>query len=352
MFSVIFLILLTQQFATKGELIKDPSLKPADPFIVSDDAEVIKKEIHNDACTNRDKLAKIIFHRTIDQRIQLYDFYNEKYFAYVNRYGKRVYSTTLYWDLLYYSTDSLQKLYKLAFKRYEAQLGDTLHSAIAGEWKEGGVVEEIVCANDKEMKDLIQEHYKAAFQCTVEDHLKLIHKDDKAYQETIHKYCWQPLCQEKKMKPEDIDKEAKALQDIDPKKDKEGFKKKLKELLDKNCEPDLKEIFNKYKKDKHRISDGVDEAFDGDEKTAFNVLVRYIENTCMFYADELYHAVDGCGTDIDKINRIVLTRCERDMLSIFNEYKNKRGETFTERLDGDTTEDRYLESIRYLCGKP
>ena len=55
--------------------------------------------------------------------------------------------------------------------------------------------------------------------------------------------------------------------------DKENFKKKLIELLDNHCEPDMKLIFQKYRQDKDGIDDAVEKAFDVKRvKRAYNRL--------------------------------------------------------------------------------
>lgn len=59
--------------------------------------------------------------------------------------------------------------------------------------------------------------------------------------------------------------------------DKEGFKKKLIELLDKTSEPDLKQIFEKYRQDGHGIGDAVRDAFDVDRiRRAYGYLGKSI----------------------------------------------------------------------------
>ncbi|KAL6982257.1 hypothetical protein U1Q18_049850 [Sarracenia purpurea var. burkii] len=245
------------------ELIKDPTLKPADPFSASIDAGVFRKEIIEDAATNRDKLVKIWFHRTFEQRHQIEDEYNKKCTVYTNGYYT-------WWEehcplstgLKDISDDTMCDLYVDSLLSPENLLGKTAHEAIMDKWKEKGAIEEIVCGNDKEMKDKINRFYQEEYKDTVANQLATFRTDDKDYQHVMQ-LCWKGLCQDKKIKPEDADKEAEALRAIDLAKDKEGFKKKLNELLDKNCEPDMKLIFEKYRKDNCNIVDSVEKAYAG-----------------------------------------------------------------------------------------
>ncbi|KAL6982265.1 hypothetical protein U1Q18_049858 [Sarracenia purpurea var. burkii] len=132
----------------------------------------------------------------------------------------------------------MDDLYEDSLLPPENLLGTTVHDVIIGKWKEKGAIEEILCGDDKEMKDRIARYYQSAYKETLENQLGTYRKDDKDYQHVMQQYCWKGLCQDRKIKPEDAEKEAEALRAIDPGKDKDGFKKKLNELLDKNCEPD------------------------------------------------------------------------------------------------------------------
>ncbi|XP_065207492.1 annexin A1-like [Planococcus citri] len=204
------------------------------------------------------------------------------------------------------------------------------------------------------MKKLMRESYEKNFKIKMEDDFKTFNKEDAAYQNAMLKYCLPDLCQDKKISKDQATKEAKALQDIDIENDKEKFKCKLKEFLNKYCEPDLKLIFQAYRKDEeHGIDTAVEKVFEGDERRVYDMIVRYIEDTCRCYADELHKAVKGGGCDYDKVHRIILTRSERDLKCILDNFRSRKDQTFTARLKDETRlEKLYLTSIRYLGGKP
>ncbi|KAL6958164.1 hypothetical protein U1Q18_048897 [Sarracenia purpurea var. burkii] len=249
---------LIQFLLTQGEVINDPTLKPAKPFSADDDAQTIRHEmVKTLAAINRDKISEIFFHRTYDQRAQIEQSYNQKFCQKEDKTKCPFHSA-----LKDISTSAMESLYCDALVSPQGILGETLHTTIETGTGDTGAIEEIVCANDKPMKDLIDEYYSGKFSTSVEQALATFKKDDKDYQHVMIKYCWKGLCQDEKMTPQDWDKEAQALRKIDPKEDKEGFKKKLMELLDKTSEPDLKQIFQMYRNGDHGIDNAVCDAFE------------------------------------------------------------------------------------------
>ncbi|XP_065224352.1 annexin A1-like [Planococcus citri] len=303
------------------ELINDPTIKPSKDFNAKTDAETV-------AAGHEKDIARMIFHRTYAERKEIADYYDKNTSSQSGKsFIKAIIASS--------SETSLDALYIMALVPADEILANCLHDNIHHKHSpEVGAIEEIVCANDKGMKDLINKKYQTRFGKSVEDELARFKEDDKAYQDVIQKYCWKGLCQDKKITPEDADKEAKALRNISPKKKQTDFKNKLIELLDKYCELDLKQIFQKYRQGDDGIDGAVGDAFEVDrQRRAYYYLVRAIEDICQLYAFELRHAADDAShMHLDKINRIVLSRCERDLFCINKAYRDDGYDTFTSRL--------------------
>ncbi|XP_065209368.1 uncharacterized protein LOC135837872 [Planococcus citri] len=121
----------------------------------------------------------------------------------------------------------------MLFTNFEDILIGVVHGTITREWKEVGGIEEVLCANDNKMKKLMRESYEKNFKIKMEEDFKKFNREDAAYQNAMLKYCLPDLCQDKKISKDQAAKEAKALQDINIKNDKEKFKCKLKEFLKK-----------------------------------------------------------------------------------------------------------------------
>ena len=117
--------------------------------------------------TDRDKLVDIWFHRTFDQRAQIRDSYNTN-FCRVNYWGYYCSSRCpLRWGLEDIADGDMSDLYKASQISNEGILAQTVYDTIIGKLKEVGAIEEVVCANDKEMKDRIDECYKTSTQFVV-----------------------------------------------------------------------------------------------------------------------------------------------------------------------------------------
>ncbi|KAL6982264.1 Annexin A7 [Sarracenia purpurea var. burkii] len=138
------------------EVISDPTLKPADNFSASVDAEIFKKEIVDGKHPDRDKLVKLWFHRTYDQRFEIENFYNTHLCSYSEDYCPPAR------DLRSVSERSMDDLYTDSLLPPEKLLGSTVHDAIIGKWKEKGAIEEILCGDDAEMKERIARYYQAS----------------------------------------------------------------------------------------------------------------------------------------------------------------------------------------------
>ncbi|KAL6958159.1 hypothetical protein U1Q18_048892 [Sarracenia purpurea var. burkii] len=305
---------LLQFLFTQGELINDPTLKPTKDFSNCVDAEAI-------ASADDKKTAHIMFHRTFDERKKIEECFNKEHST-----GSAL---TLLGILQQKSGYGLDSLYTMSLQPPEGILADTIYKSIKSGKGEKGDIEEVVCGNDNLMKDRIDKYYQATYQMNVESHLATFRAEDNPYQDVMQKYCWKGLCQDKKITPEDADKEAQVLRAIDAKDHKMDFINKLIELLDKYCEPDLKVIFQKYRQGDNGIQRAVFHAFtDERERRAYNSL-----------------ADDSVNIHIDKINRIVLTRSERDLFCIAKAYpdEDEGYETFTSRLSGEFIDDPTLK---------
>ncbi|KAL6958161.1 hypothetical protein U1Q18_048894 [Sarracenia purpurea var. burkii] len=211
-FSTLMIFLLSIP-AIQCELIKDPSLKAPEHFSADDDAETIRHQmVKTLAAIDRDKICEIFFHKTYEQRAQIEKSYDQK-FCQCNDTKKCTFHSALK-DI---STVALESLFVTSLISPEGILAITIHDSIESGKGEVAAIEEVVCANDKEMKDRINQYYLENYSKSVEDDLAQFRKDDKDYQTVMLKYCWKGLSQDKKITPQDADNEAQALRKIDPK---------------------------------------------------------------------------------------------------------------------------------------
>ncbi|KAL6958162.1 hypothetical protein U1Q18_048895 [Sarracenia purpurea var. burkii] len=141
--------------AIQCEVINDPTLKPANPFSADDDAQKIRDEmVKSLKDVDRDEISKIFFHKTYDQRSQINDAYDNKFCQ--NKDEKKCPFHSALKDI---STVAMEALYCDALISPESMLAQTIQQTIETGHGDTGAIEEIVCCNDKAMKDKIDSSY-------------------------------------------------------------------------------------------------------------------------------------------------------------------------------------------------
>ncbi|XP_065211424.1 annexin B9-like [Planococcus citri] len=323
-----------------------PTVVPADPFNAEKDADLIWDAV--DGCgTNEDKISKVICKRTFKQRIEISTAFESKHEG--KNLLKRLEKET---------SRDLKKLYRRLLESSQAVLANDLHDYVDGkrEDKYGGVTE-ILCGTDAYDKSLLGAYYLQTFNMDVMDHVKSKYKaGDQLYQNVLIDYCWRTYCTNVTLDTTKIQAAAVVLANLDPKADGETLKGQLQNYFKTYCLPDLQCIFASYRSIKNKgINEAIREAMKGDEADAWVALTLSIETRYRYYANLLHQAVDGCGTDEDRINRITVQTCERYLGDIDNEYKCMHGESFYKRIAGLTgdflTEDDYKDCMRMLYGQ-
>ncbi|KAL6958165.1 hypothetical protein U1Q18_048898 [Sarracenia purpurea var. burkii] len=140
------------------EFINDPSLKPANPFSADGDAEKIRNEmVKSLKDIDRDEISNIFFHKTYEQRSKIQDSYDKKFCQNENEN-----KCTFHSALKDISTVALEALYCDALVSPEGILAQTVYKSIESGKGEVGAIEEIACANDKAMKDRIDQYYSGS----------------------------------------------------------------------------------------------------------------------------------------------------------------------------------------------
>ncbi|NWR17563.1 ANXA2 protein, partial [Emberiza fucata] len=77
--------------------------------------------------------------------------------------------------------------------------------------------------------------------------------------------------------------------------------------------------------------------------------VQCIQNKQLYFADRLYDSMKGKGTRDKVLIRIMVSRCEADMLKIKSEFKRKYGKSLYYFIQANTKGD-YQRALLNLCG--
>ncbi|NXO25837.1 ANXA2 protein, partial [Cisticola juncidis] len=83
--------------------------------------------------------------------------------------------------------------------------------------------------------------------------------------------------------------------------------------------------------------------------------VQCIQNKQLYFADRLYDSMKGKGTRDKVLIRIMVSRCEVDMLKIKSEFKRKYGKSLYYFIQASfsslqDTKGDYQRALLNLCG--
>jgi len=110
----------------------------------------------------------------------------------------------------------------------------------------------------------------------------------------------------------------------------------------------LQVIFVEYQKlAKHDIEDAIKKEFSGDLQFGLLSLVQCIRNKPAYFAARLHHAMSGLGTKDRTLIRIIVSRCEVDMVQIKAEFLRMYGQPLEEYIDADTS-GKYEDALLAL----
>ncbi|GFX11324.1 annexin A13 [Trichonephila clavipes] len=95
----------------------------------------------------------------------------------------------------------------------------------------------------------------------------------------------------------------------------------------------LRFVFQEYEDITGRtLSEAIESETSGYLKRALLTIVRCVENTPAYFARKLYRVLKGSTRDDKSLIRIVVSRCEIDMVFIKNEYQKRFKESLEDAI--------------------
>lgn len=100
----------------------------------------------------------------------------------------------------------------------------------------------------------------------------------------------------------------------------------------------------------HTLEKDIKKEFSGDIEDALVAVLRVALNRSEFFARRLHNSMSGLGTNDRDLIRLVVTRCEIDMVDIKEEFQKKYGKPLKSFIKGDTSGD-YKHALYALIGE-
>ncbi|KAG9480187.1 annexin A5 [Eleutherodactylus coqui] len=112
----------------------------------------------------------------------------------------------------------------------------------------------------------------------------------------------------------------------------------------------LRKVFDKYMTiSGYQMEESIGRETSGNLQQLLLAIVKCVRSVPAYFADTLYHAMKGAGTDDCTLIRVMASRSEIDLLDIRKEYRKNYGKSLLQAIKGDTSGD-YRNTLLLVCG--
>ncbi|XP_059802356.1 annexin A5-like isoform X2 [Hypanus sabinus] len=221
-----------------------------------------------------------------------------------------------------------------------------LHDALKGAGTSEDVLIEILASRNNEQIHRIVAAYKEDFESDLEEDLA---SDTSSYFQRVLVSLVQGNRSVAEADPSQAEEDAKALYEAGENAwgtDEERFIA----ILCSRSVPHLLAVFDEYQKiNDIDLEDSIASECSGSLQCVMLAIVKCVKNTPAYFAEKLYNAMKGAGTDDSTLMRVIVSRSEIDLADIKDAYKAKYDEVVHLAIMGDTSGD-YRDSLLKICG--
>lgn len=314
------------------------TVKPCSNFDPASDAKALRKAMKGFG-TDEDAIIEIVTKRSNKQRQE------------IRKTFKSLLGRDLMADLKSELSKNLERLIlglMMTPAEFDAKM---MKKAIEGAGTdEHALIEILVTRSNEEIQDMCSA-FQSAYKTSLED---AIASDTSGH----FKRALISLAQGAREEgPEDRDKvleDAQGLADA-CNADSDDMQDKIMSILCTRSFPHLRRVFQEFVRCSNKdIEQIIKKELSGDFKNAMFAIVRSVKNRPSYFADRLYKAMKGLGTDDRALIRIMVSRSEIDLFNIRKEFKETHDATLHEFIQveafvGDTSGD-YRKTLLILCG--
>ncbi|XP_075049679.1 annexin A2-like [Mixophyes fleayi] len=226
---------------------------------------------------------------------------------------------------------------------YDAQ---ELKSAMKGLGTDEATLTEILSTRSNEQLREIQTYYRQEYKTELEKNI---------ISETSEPYTGLLLALAKGKREKDsgiidyglIEQDSKILSELGPKNTSSSAQ--WITILTERSKGHLRRVFDHFKTSTSvDIEESIKKNFKGDFQKSLLILVAVIKDTPLYFADRLYNAMKGLGTQDKILIRILISRSEIDLLSIRVAYRRKYGKSLYSSIQSETKGD-YRSALLFIC---
>ncbi|XP_067828590.1 annexin A11-like isoform X2 [Heptranchias perlo] len=317
-----------------GMPVNRGTVRDASGFDALRDAEVLRKAMKGFG-TDEQAIIDVVAHRSSKQRQQIV-------LSFKTAYGK-----DLIKELKSELSGNFEKAVLALLKNSTLYDATELKEAIKGAGTDEQCLIEILASRSNADIHNINKVYKAEFKKTLEQDIK---GDTSGHFERL----LISLVQGNRDESQNVDitlvkKDAQEMYNAG-----EGRmgtdESKFNAILCARNRSHLKAVFEEYRQVcKHDIEKTISREMSGNLERGMLAVVKCLRNTPGFFAERLYKSMKGLGTDDKTLIRIMVSRCEVDMLDIRAEFKRMYGKSLYSFISDDSSGD-YRKLLLQLCG--
>lgn len=310
-----------------------PTVRPASDFDPAADAQALRKAMKGFG-TDEDAIIEIVANRSNAQRQEIRQAF------------KSLLGRDLMKDLKSELSKNLERLIiglMLTPAEFDAKM---MRKAMEGAGTDEHALIEILVTRSNEEIQAMNEAYLLGYKKSMED---AIQSDTSGHFCRILTSLVQGAREEG---PADLDRADSDAQELGQacNAESDDMEMKFMSILCTRSFPHLRRVFQEFVKYTNKdIEQIIKKEMSGDVKQAFYAIVRSVKNQPSYFADRLYKAMKGLGTDDRALIRIMVSRSEVDLFNIRKEFKETHDVSLHDFIQGDTSGD-YRKTLLILCG--
>lgn len=299
------------------------TVKPHSPFDPNHDAEVLRKAMKG-LGTDEKAIIDVLAYRSNDQRQE------------ITKMFKTMYGRDLISDLKSELGGKFEDVIIGLMMKPADFDAKCLKKAIKGAGTDEDALIEIMCTRNNAQIHAIKASYKTLYKSDLE---KDIMGDTGGHFKRLMVSMSTGGRSEAPVNPAKAQADAKALYEAGEAKWGTD-ESKFNQILAAQSYDQLRLVFQEYSNlSKKTIEQAIKSEMSGDLEKGMLAIAKFVNDKAGYFAEELYKTMKGAGTSDQDLIRIVVSRCEVDMVQIKQSFQAKYGKTLASFIADDCSGD-------------